>query len=81
MGRLSVLLILFFTVVIPIWMVFHFIIGRVKSKRQRRVRGNLTAELQRVNQEFTTLEMRTRKLESYVTSSEFQLNREINKIL
>ena len=80
MGRLTVILILFLVVVVPVWLVFHFIVGRTRERVIQKKRGSLTAELARANQEMTTLEVKLRALESYVTSSEFQLHKAFSEI-
>jgi len=73
MARIGALVALFVLLVIPLWLLSHYIFGRSKERRKARRRQRVAELLQTLNDDFDLIESRLRRIESFVTSDDFSL--------
>ena len=76
---MNVILILFFSLVLPIWIVFHFVFTR-KSARHHRRANRRRQQLEASKAQLDSMEKSLRSLEKYLTSSAYHLDREIKAL-
>ncbi len=79
-SQINILLILVITVLVPVWLVFHFMVGRRRERRRSKIVQMRANKLQVLQGQFDVLEQRLRDMESCVTSPSFELEREINNL-